>query len=262
MIPNINLLGKEITPYMVMALIGAFVASIFACYLTKKKNEDVNETIILLLISVVGVLIGSHLLYGITNIDEIIKLITHFNKLRGFNGFVNVISYIFGGAVFYGGLIGGLIVGYIYINKKKLNKSIYYDIGAVIIPLFHFFARIGCFLSGCCYGITSNIGFKYEHSLIESANGVTRFPIQLVESCYNLLLFILLYSLYKKEKLKGLLLYLYLLLYGIARFIFEYFRGDDYRGFLFGLSTSQIISIGVVIFSIIMLITKRKKISN
>ena len=39
MIPNINLLGKEITPYMVMALIGAFVASIFACYLKKKRMK-------------------------------------------------------------------------------------------------------------------------------------------------------------------------------------------------------------------------------
>ena len=62
----------------------------------KKKNEDVNETIILLLISVVGVLIGSHLLYGITNIDEIIKLITHFNKLfLEFEIFVYITYLIF-----------------------------------------------------------------------------------------------------------------------------------------------------------------------
>lgn len=262
MVPNINILGKEITAYIIMALLGALITGFFACYLTKKENKNVNDTIIILLIAVLGVLIGGHLLYGITNMNELIKLITHFNKLRGFKAFISVLGIIFGGQVFYGGLIGGLIAGSIYISKKKLDKVFYFDLGAVTIPLFHFFARIGCFLSGCCYGIESSIGFKYKHSMIESANGVNRFPIQLVESGYNLLIFILLYILYKKEILKGKLLYLYLILYSVARFIFEFFRGDDYRGFLFGLSTSQIISIVLFVFATVMLIIKQKKISN
>ena len=238
MIPNINLFGKIITPYMVMALIGTFITSMFACHLTKKKNKDINDTIVLLLFSALGILIGGHLLYGITNLGN-----------------------IFGGSVFYGGLIGGLIFGVIYIKKQKLDKIIYYDIGAVIIPLFHSIARIGCFLSGCCYGIESKYGFTYRYSLIESANNVNRFPIQLVESGYNLILFIILYRLYKNGMLKGKLIYLYLIFYSFARFIIEFFRGDEYRGFLLGFSTSQIISIILFVFSIIMLIIK-KKISN
>ena len=64
----------------------------------------------------------------------------------------------------------------------------------------------------------------------------------------NLLLFFLLLYQLERGKLPGRLLQLYLLIYPVYRFVLEFFRGDDYRGFLFGLSTSQILS--VVLFGI------------
>ena len=158
-------------------------------------------------------------------------------------------------------VIGGMLAVYIYLKKKKLPMNIFTDIATIIIPLFHFFGRIGCFLVGCCYGVESDIGFTYHHSLIESANHVNRFPIQLVEAVYNLGLFFLLYYLLKNNKLKGKLLGLYLIIYPIGRFIFEFFRGDEYRGFLFGLSTSQIISVLLLIFGIFLLLKKEKNLS-
>lgn len=258
MFPSISLFGKEITSYAIMSLIGCLIAGYVACKNTRKEGLDDNDTILLLLISSVGIFIGAHLLYGITNINKLYLFIIHIGNTPNIKTFFNAIMDIFGGAVFYGGLIGGMIAGSIYLKKKKLPFNIFSDIVATIIPLFHFFGRIGCFLVGCCYGVESHIGFTYQHSLIESANHVNRFPIQLVEASYNLCLFIILYSLYKKKKLTGKLLGLYLVLYPIGRFIFEFFRGDEYRGFLFGLSTSQIISILLFIFGIFLL-TKQKK---
>ena len=149
----------------------------------------------------------------------------------------------------------------IYIKKKKLQYNIFADIATIIIPLFHFFGRIGCFLVGCCFGVESHIGFTFENSPLEVANHVHRFPIQLVEATYNLCLFIILYNLLKRSKLKGKLLGLYLILYPVGRFIFEFFRGDEYRGFLFGLSTSQIISI-ILLFIGIYILTKKEKNSS
>lgn len=258
MFPNPILFGKEIPYYFIMAMIGIFTAGILAVKECRKKNKDENELIVLFLISSIGLLIGGHLLYGITKINIIYKLIINFSKLSSFKEFMEIVKYIFGGQVFYGGLIGLLLTSYIYLKKKETDSKFYYDIFSFSIPLFHFFARVGCFLGGCCYGVESHIGFTYQHSLIESANHVNRFPIQLVEASYNLCLFIILYSLYKKNKLTGKLLGLYLVLYPIGRFIFEFFRGDEYRGFLFGLSTSQIISILLFIFGIFLL-TKQKK---
>ena len=83
----------------------------------------------------------------------------------------------------------------------------------------------------------------FTNSLVESANGVTRVPVQLYEAAFNLALFALLFILERKGALKGRLLALYLLTYPVGRFILEFWRGDEYRGYVFGLSTSQFISI-------------------
>lgn len=259
MYPYFEIFNKKITTYGILSLIGIFVAAALACHEIKKHDKDYIDMIIVLLISSIGLVVFSHLLYGITNIDLLARMITHFDKIKGFNDFASRMGYIFGGSVFYGGLLGFLLVSYICIKKKKLNKKTYYDIFAFSIPLFHFFARIGCFLVGCCYGIESKIGFTFTNSPVESANHVHRFPIQLVESGFNLALFIMIYYLYKKNKIKGKLIYIYLLSYAFARFIFEFFRGDSYRGFLFGLSTSQIISVLIIVTIGIITVIRRIK---
>jgi len=262
MFPSITIFDKVISMYNIMVIIGIVVCLLYIIKLCKKKNIDDNKIIKVLLIGLVGVFIGGHLLYAITRIDLIILFIIKIHKVDSFELFIDCMFEIFGGSVFYGGLIGGIICSYVYIKKTKLDIGNVSDLCTPLIPLFHFFGRIGCFLTGCCYGIESKIGFTYKHSMMELANGVNRFPIQLVEATYNLILFIILTVLYKKEKFKGKLIYIYLILYPIGRFIFEFFRGDSYRGFIFGLSTSQIISILLLIFSVVMLLKKRKKASR
>lgn len=112
---------------------------------------------------------------------------------------------------------------------------------APAIPLFHVFGRVGCFLGGCCYGLPSAWGFVYRYSPVAEANGVSRFPVQLVEAAWNLVLFLLLARLQRRGRDR--LLPLYLALYAPARFLLEFLRGDAYRGIFLGLSTSQWISL-------------------
>ena len=259
MFPSITIFGKVISMYNIMIIIGIVFCLFYVIHICKKKNIDDNKIIKVLLFGFVGVFIGGHLLYALTRMDLIILFISKIDRVDSFKLFIDCMFEIFGGSVFYGGLIGGLITSYIYIKKEKLNIDMISDLSAPLIPLFHMFGRIGCFLTGCCYGIESKIGFTYKHSLMELANGVNRFPIQLVETSYNLILFIILTIFYKEGKFKGKLLYIYLILYPIGRFIFEFFRGDAYRGFTFGLSTSQFISILLLIFSVSMLIIKQIK---
>lgn len=258
MFPFIILFGKKISMYMIMTIIGIFVSGFVACKEIKKRGYDDTDMIVLLLISAIGVFFGGHILFGITNINKLYMFIIHIGNTPDIKTFFLALADIFGGSVFYGGLIGGMIAGFIYIKKKKLQIDVFADIATIIIPLFHFFGRIGCFLVGCCYGVESHIGFTYNNSIVESANHVNRFPIQLLEASYNISLFFLLLYLYNRHKLKGKLLGLYLVLYPVGRFIFEFFRGDEYRGFLFGLSTSQIISILLFIFGIFLLSKKNK----
>ena len=78
-----------------------------------------------------------------------------------------------------------------------------------------------------------------------------RLPVQLFESALNLLIFLFILYLFKKSIMTDKLIFVYMLVYPVVRFTLEFFRGDEIRGFLFGLSTSQWISILLFVTAII-----------
>jgi phosphatidylglycerol:prolipoprotein diacylglycerol transferase len=232
-----------------MILCGIFSSGIYACLTAKKFGYDYSDLVIFLLIASIGVITGSHLLYAIVNYKNIIYVLDNIKKIDTLQKAINALHYLFGGSIFYGGLFGGIVAGYI-ISAKNAKYLKFFDIGITSIPLFHFFGRTGCFLGGCCYGIENKIGFIYRNNPITEANNIKRFPVQLLEGLFNIVLFILLNYLLKNGKLKNKISYVYLAIYSVGRFFLEFLRGDTYRGIWFTLSTSQIISI-LIIFSLI-----------
>lgn len=262
MFPGIHIGPFFIGSYAVCAIIGIFTAFPFAIYHYKKRTGDDISLIFVSLFGGIGVFIGMHLLFGITNIEYW----SRFDFTHGIGKLWEQIKAVFGGSVFYGGLIGGLIAGWISIRIQKLPRDLATDCLAPAIAQFHGFARIGCFLGGCCYGVEWEHGITFENSLVESANGVPRVPVQLFESGFEFLLAGLLwFLLLNVPKARGKLLAFYLLIYPVGRFILEFWRGDEYRGFLFGLSTSQLISIlmftASALFLIVSPIIKKRKIA-
>lgn len=163
-----------------------FVAGIVVCRIARKRFTDDTNAVIVMLFSSIGVIIGGHILYGITNIKYIPLLF----EAQNIAEFIKAAQVIFGGSVFYGGLFGAIIAATITIKLKKLDFIAYSDVISLAIPLFHCFARIGCFLGGCCYGVESDLGFTVtNNNLVPEINGVSRFPIQLLESVLNLIIF-------------------------------------------------------------------------
>jgi phosphatidylglycerol:prolipoprotein diacylglycerol transferase len=142
----------------------------------------------------------------------------------------------------------------IYCKIRHIRVKDFADSFAVGIPLFHAFGRLGCFLSGCCYGIESTFGFTATNALVDSCNNVNRFPVQLLEGGLNIILFVVLLLLFKSENFKGSMIFVYLAGYSIIRFFDEFLRGDIYRGIWLGLSTSQWISVVLFAVSIVVLI--------
>ena len=239
MFPYVMLFGKTIGLYGVLSCVGALAAGFLLHYLlTKRSTASIDDMILFFLFVGGGMLFGGHLLYGLTNLEKM----KHLFSATSFSSFRAAFFEIFGGSVFYGGLIGGSICGVLGTRILKLDTALYADGMAVSAPLFHFFGRIGCFFAGCCYGIESDLGFVL--------NGVRRFPVQLLEATINLLIAALMLMLYTKGKMKGKLFFLYLAIYAPIRFLDELLRGDLIRGFIFGLSTSQFISIFVELFAI------------
>ncbi|MBD5112593.1 MAG: prolipoprotein diacylglyceryl transferase [Ruminococcaceae bacterium] len=257
MFPGIQIGPLFLSSYGICAIIGIFTACPLAIHIYKKHTGDYISMVFMFMLSAIGVFVGMHILFGITNI----QYWRIFLNAADFFDFWKRFGLLFGGSVFYGGLIGGLIAGGIFIKIRKMPVDIATDCGAMVIPLFHGFARIGCFFGGCCYGIEWEHGVTFTNSIVESANGVPRVPIQLIEAGFEFLLFAVIFILLTKtNKLRGGLLGLYLLVYPVGRFILEFWRGDEYRGFIFGLSTSQFISILVFVGAVVFFILRARKI--
>lgn len=259
MLPTIYIFSIEVNTYGICSAIGILLMGLVACLLSKKRDIPFEETLIGTIFSLIGALIGAHLLFGITNTKYIINTFSDFiNSKSDFSQLLNDLALCFGGMVFYGGLLGAFAFGAIYCKIRKLNIGDFSDCFAPAVPLFHVFGRIGCFLSGCCYGIESDFGFTATDSIVESCNNVNRFPVQLLESSLNLIIFFILLILFRKGILKRALIFMYLLLYSVVRFFDEFLRADTYRGIWLGLSTSQWISLVLFVISLIILIKYRK----
>ena len=121
------------------------------------------------------------------------------------------------------------------------------DIVAVCVPLFHCFARLGCFFAGCCYGelIDTPISVLYKTAYLEAA---LRIPVQLIEVGANLIIFVICLAFLIKQILPQKILLLYLFLYAFVRFLDEFIRGDIMRGFVGIFSFSQIVSLIIFAF--------------
>jgi len=253
--PFIHVFGLKIPSYGLMMAI-AFITAIVFSYIRAKKAGKNPDTILDLAIAAIILGLGSaYLLYIFVTypLSEIWNSI----KSGSFAVFKD------GGLVFYGGVIGGAlaVIGYL----KLIKKERVWDYAAIIvptIPLAHALGRVGCFLAGCCYGkcVHTPISVIYENPIGGAPVGVPVFPIQLVEAACNIVVFVIL-MLYVGKKLKrGSVLFLYMILYGIERFVLEYFRYDEIRGIFLGLSTSQWISIAMVIIGVIgMALTYKKE---
>ena len=265
MFPTFEIFGRQFGTYGLMAVIGFAVCFLVGSRLIKRSGIDIYDFALVMISAGVGLIIFASLMFGMTHLELLVKAFSHIDKI-GLNGLWEIIKYCFGGFVYYGGFIGGAIAILIYTRFYKPlrpKRDDLLDIYGVIAPLFHGFGRIGCFLAGCCYGVESEFGFTVHGNHLNPAiNDVNRFPVQLVESACNFILFFVLLLLFKKLILEKRLLYVYMLTYPVIRFILEFFRGDTIRGIYFGLSTSQWVSIALFVFALIMLPIKTKKLKE
>jgi phosphatidylglycerol:prolipoprotein diacylglycerol transferase len=144
------------------------------------------------------------------------------------------------GYVWYGGLIGALLVAAFYFwRRPHLSGALMSDAFAPAIVAGAVPGRLGCFLAGCCYGqpTSSAFGVKFPHL------DVPVHPTQLYDASSALVLAVGLYALYPRRRFDGQIISLLLMGYAVLRFFTEAFRGDLDRGAIGAVSTSQFLSI-------------------
>ena len=248
MFPTINVFGTTIYTYTPIIAIGIGLSAIMAVVRAKRANLPRQDVFNAMLIALVGLLIGAKVLFMLSMLPQIIKQ----PEL--------LLQSLISGFTYYGGLIGALIGMLMYLKKYKLPVLPYADLIAPSIPLAHAIGRIGCFLVGCCYGCETDsaIGVTFTHAIGGAPNGIKLLPTQLIESACNFALCAMLLIYARSKPRGGRIMAVYLIGYGIIRFVIEFFRAD-YRGEIWLLSISQYISILLVVAGMILFFKKGSK---
>jgi phosphatidylglycerol:prolipoprotein diacylglycerol transferase len=134
------------------------------------------------------------------------------------------------------------------------------DVFAPGIALGHVIGRMGCFFAGCCFGTPTDVPWAITfHNTYAAENvgtplNVPLHPTQLYEAGAELLILGLLLATENKGRpFPGRTFWSYMFLYGVSRFIIEFYRGDT-RGTIGAFSTSQFLSLIIVPLAILMLI--------
>jgi len=172
-----------------------------------------------------------------------------------------------------GGVVLAIVVGFVYLRRKKMPFLRTSDTIIPSVALGIFLTRIGCFFNGCCHGIESNVPWAVTFSdphcaVVYNMLNKPLHPAQLYSSFYGLFIFIVLLIVERYKKFDGMLFFLFLICYGLSRFLVDFVRYyDNYFGNFFGvdITVNQVISLGMVLVGMVFLVinyTKLKKLKQ
>lgn len=165
------------------------------------------------------------------------------------------------GLVSYGALVGVLGAGWAYARVARLSLWKLLDLAAPAVALGFGITRIGCFLSGCCFGLPTSLpwGVVFPPS---SPAGMTfgrmpLHPVQLYSSLGNLVLFGALLALRRRQRFDGFLFLSWAALYAALRFVLELFRADP--RVVLGLTAAQLANLVIGPAALALLWVKSRK---
>lgn len=258
MLPFIEITEElQLPSYGLMAIIGFTLAVGVAFYMATIVRIHEYDVLFASLYAGLGLIIGAKVVYFITVIPTIAD---NWDVYK--SDFMRLILDGFSGFVFYGGLIGSLVGIYVYAKRVYMPVGPFFDVAVTAIPVMHGIGRIGCLMAGCCYGMVYDGPFAItypKNELIPYVSETTRFPMQIIEVLYNVIIFVVLFIIIKKKLMKtGRVLGVYLVSYSFMRFILEFYRGDAIRGHFGELSTSQWISLILFPVGCYIIFTKKK----
>ncbi len=193
---------------------------------------------------ILGAVVGARALYVVSYWDRLFQ-----DPLFPAAAWTEVFMVQRGGLVFYGGLIGGVAGGLLYVWWKKLPLWKFADALAPSIALGYVPGRLGCLMNGCCYGRETGLPWAVHYPADHSTHGLGVHPSQVYDSLLNLALFLGLAWLHKRRKFEGQIFAVYFLGYAITRSIVESFRGDYPPGQYLGGILTPAHLVSIVIFA-------------
>ena len=246
MFPHLFHIGSFAVPtYGFMAAVGMVCGLAVVFRLARFRGLDPDQMWNLAGVAAFSGIIGSKLLL----------LLLDWRDYVADPGRIFSIATLQSGGVFSGGLLLALACVWWYVRRHKLSYLSVADVFAPGVALGHAFGRIGCLAAGCCYGRETHVpwAITFHNSWAAEFSGTPLgrplHPTQLYEFAAEAINFAFLYWLCKRKQFEGQVIALFMIVYGIERFIFEFYRGDPGRGEVFGrlMTTTQLIALGLVV---------------
>jgi len=198
---------------------------------------------------------------------RIMHVVTYWEEFQG-KGILEIFKIQNGGLVFYGGAIGAALAGCLFVWRKKISFFKYADAMAPSIALGSLFGRIGCLMTGCCFGRVCSLpwaihfpdrSLAWEQQLQEHLIGpldstLPVHPTQIYDAVANLLLYVGLAWLYRRKTFNGQVFAIWLIGYSILRSLVELFRGDYGEHRLGVLTPAQLVSVAILLAGVGLLI--------
>ena len=266
--------------YGIFIGIGFLVSFFLMLKLRKYADLTTDQVYNIAMIALFAGVIGARIFY-----------VVQFRDQFAGRGIVAILNVHEGGLVFYGGFILAFTAECLYAKwptvrrmlglkekkpadgsepRKDISILALLDILGPAMALAHAFGRVSCFMQGCCFGKPAPAWFKlavqfpqgspaaYRYPSIITGGSEPVYPVQLFESAGNILMCAVLLLLLRKRKYAGTIGGVYLILYGVMRFLIEFMRGDHTDSIL-GLTPSQFIAVAIAIpGGIIVYLTARK----
>ncbi|MCS6984698.1 MAG: prolipoprotein diacylglyceryl transferase [Leptospiraceae bacterium] len=205
----------EIRYYGVLFAFGIFLAYTIAQRLYRRLNLSLKHLDGMLLYVLVGLILGAHFVHLIFYEPESIWE----NPVRIFQFGMGLASH--------GGGLGAIIGLLLYSRKHKISFYEYADPIVVGAALTTSCIRIGNFFNSEILGKKADIPWGVYFPLADPPPVPMRHPSQLYEAFIGLVLFVIMYYLFRRhagKKVNGYFFYMFLFLYFTFRFFVEFFK--------------------------------------
>lgn len=262
-----SVFGISVYWYGIILTTGIIMGTFLACYIAKKEHLDPNLFMDFVLYDILFAILGARLYFVIFNWD-------YYKANPG-----QIFNIRQGGLAIYGGVIASIIFAAGYTRIKKIRFVQFADVAVYGLLLGQAIGRYGNFFNKEAFGgYTDNLFamaiLKNEAKPpipTEVLNNIKTFnafgaaeyiqvhPTFLYESCWNLMLLIGLLIYRKHQKAYGEIFCLYLIGYGVGRFLIEGLRTDQLLLWHTQIPVSQVVAIISVIVGIIGMTICRKK---
>jgi phosphatidylglycerol:prolipoprotein diacylglycerol transferase len=242
MFPEIVKLGPiTVYSYGLMAALGFLLCGFLLERELLRVGRDRELAGSIIIAAIIGGIAGSKIYFLLQNPDLLVE---------------DFIGNVFSGAglVWYGGAIGGFLTVAWWIRRKGLPFLLVADLMGPFLLLGQGMGRIGCFLAGDgCYGPPSDVpwAMAFPKGVVPTLERVH--PTPLYDTFLLVSMFLILWSLRKKNFKPGTIFGLFAVSMGIERFITEFWRTDP-KYILGFLSQAQLISIILFLIGLIMIV--------